>query len=103
LNIDLTYNNTKTSTSASIFYNIFGERLSEVSLGGTPNVFEQPSSIFDFTISQKLWYGLSIKASAKNLLNPAMRKVHHFKGKDYVYHEYKRGRSFSIGISYNLK
>jgi outer membrane receptor protein involved in Fe transport len=103
LNVDLSYDNSKMGTSASLYYNVFGERLSEVSLGGTPNVFEQPRGALDLSLSQKLSRNLTFKANAKNLLNTSVRKSHTFKGQEFVVQEHKTGRLISISMSYSVE
>lgn len=103
LNVDLSYDNITSGTTAGLYYNIFGERLSEVSLGGTPNIYEQPRGTLDLTASQRVWSGLTIKASGKNLLDTSIRKVHHFKEVDYVSREHKLGRTYSLGLTYNIE
>ncbi|MDE2727602.1 MAG: TonB-dependent receptor, partial [Gemmatimonadota bacterium] len=75
VNIDAMYDNTDTGTLVSVHYNVFGERLSEVSTGGTPNAFEQPAGMLDITGSQRLWDRVTLKFSAKNLLDPDIKKV----------------------------
>ena len=102
VNLDLVYSNQKTGTVATVYYNVFGERIAAVSMGGTPNVFELSQPILNLTASQRIWKNLRLSISAKNLLNPAVQKVHHFKGKNYIYEEYKRGRNISAGISYDF-
>lgn len=103
LNVDFSYDNLKTGTAVSLFYNVFGERLSEVSLGGTPNIYEQPRGLLDLTLSQRVWPGLTVKAGAKNLLNSDVRKVHHYKGEDYVSRAHKLGRTFSMSLAYTIE
>ena len=99
-NVNLAYQNAESGTSVSMYYNVFGERLSAVSLGGTPNVYEQPRGMLDLIVSQKLFWNISLKLAAKNLLNEAIEHVHHFEGKDYVYSRFNSGRDFSVGFSY---
>ena len=44
-NVDFSYNNYQTQEmTAGIYYNVFGRRLEEVSLGGTPDVYEKGRS-----------------------------------------------------------
>ena len=86
----------------ALLYNIFGDRLSEVSEGGTPDVYERSRAQFDFTLSQKVIGGLAFKMSAKNLLDSKIRKTIEYKGAEYIFHEYSKGRSFSIGLSYKI-
>jgi TonB-dependent receptor len=102
LNVDVAYDNAKTGTTAGIYYNIFGERLTETSLGGTPNIYEQPRGVLDFTLSQRLLKGITLKAAAKNLLDSEVRKVHHFKNIDYVSRRHTLGRTFSLGLTYSV-
>jgi TonB-dependent receptor len=102
LNLDVTYDNFETGTAAGLYYNVFGERLSEVSLGGTPNVEEQPRSTLDFTLSKGVGRHYSIKFGAKNLLDSSYRFVYPFKGNEFVAREYKSGRSFSLSFAYKL-
>ena len=102
LNLDLTYDNVNSNTMASLSYNIFGERLSEVSLGGTPDVYELPRPDLDFVLSQKIIGDFKFKFSAKNMLDSPVKKVHHFKGRDFIYQTYKQGRTLLIGLSYSI-
>ena len=64
INLDLSYDNFATGTAVGIYYNIFGRRLAEVSLGGTPDVFEEVHGTLDCTFSQQ-WQEYKIKLSAK--------------------------------------
>lgn len=102
VNIDAMYDNTDTGTLVSFHYNVFGERLSEVSTGGTPNAFEQPAGMLDITGSQRLWDRVTLKFSAKNLLDPDIKKVHTFNSEQFIRSLYKRGRTFSLGFSYGI-
>lgn len=102
VNIDAMYDNTDTGTLVSVHYNVFGERLSEVSTGGTPNAFEQPAGMLDITGSQRLWDRVTLKFSAKNLLDPDIKKVHPFNNEEFIRSLYKRGRTYSIGFSYGI-
>jgi TonB-dependent receptor len=102
-NVNLAYQNYDQGTNVSVFYNVFGERLSAVSLGGTPNVYEQPRGMLDLIISQRLFWGFTAKFSAKNMLDEAIEHVHHFEGRDYVYSRFNTGRNFSFGINYTFE
>ena len=100
VNADLSYDNYNSGTTIGLYYNLFGRRLSNVSLGGTPDVYEQPSPQLDLTISQQLPGPWAAKISAKNLLDSSYKLSHDFEGEEFVYQEYTRGRSFGIGVSY---
>ena len=100
LNLDLSYDNFATGTAAGMYYNLFGRRLAEVSLGGTPDVFEEVRGTLDCTFSQQ-WHEYKIKLSAKNLLDPSFAKAYRYQDNDYISSQYYKGRSFSISVSYN--
>ncbi|MBK7141735.1 MAG: TonB-dependent receptor [bacterium] len=102
LNLDLGYDNEKTGTNVNLMYNRFGKRLSEVTLGVTPSVYEQARTTVDVTLSQKLWGGVTLKGSAKNLTDSEHLKTYELYGRDYVAQSYKTGVTYGIGMSYSL-
>jgi outer membrane receptor protein involved in Fe transport len=102
INLDAGYSHARLGTAVNVFYNVFGERMSEVSLGGSPNVMEQPRGLLDLGVSQKLFRGLSLSFQARNLLDASVKKTQEFKDTDYVVSEYKIGRTFKVGLAYNL-
>ena len=104
MNFDISYNNDRTGTIVSLFYNIFGPRLAVVgsSSPARPNAFEQPVGTLDLTISQSLSDHWKLKFSAKNLLDPTVDVTQEFGGQEYIYSSYKRGRSFGMSLSYDF-
>jgi outer membrane receptor protein involved in Fe transport len=101
-NLDVSYGNYKTGTTASLLYNVFGKRLAEVSKGGAPNVFEAARGQLDFTFSQRIWNRVTFKGSVKNLLDSEYKKVYTFKGQEYPALVYKKGRVFSVGFNWAI-
>lgn len=102
INADLSYENRPQGTLASLYFNVFGERLAEVSTGGTPNVYEQPRPMLDLSVSQRVWQGLKLKASVKNLLNSNFRLTQTFKNTEYIRQAYESGRQFSLSANYSI-
>lgn len=98
INADLSYENSDSGTNAAFYFNVFGARLSQVSLGPTPDVFERPQPMLDFTFSQRVFSDWAIKLSAKNLLDTDYKETYRWNGNDFIYHKYARGRTFSLGI-----
>ena len=111
-NFDITYNNSSLGLTTSIFYNIYGERLDSVSLStgknseglntGPPNIYEQPVGTLDFMFSKELKENWKLKFTAKNLLDPAVKKTYSYKGEEYVFSLYNRGRSYSLSFDYSF-
>jgi TonB-dependent receptor len=102
LNLNLTYDNPQIGIMSNLYYNVFGERLYKVSYAKTPDVYEQPVGMLNFSFGWKFTNHMNFKFSAKNILDPYYKKTQEFKGREYIYSQYKRGRSFSIGIGYQL-
>lgn len=102
INLDLAYENYGAGTYAGLHYNIFGRRLSNISLGGTPDVYERSVPTLDFTFSQALFENWKIKLSAKNLLDPDVKETYGLGDDEYVYQSYTKGRTYSLGASFSL-
>ncbi len=102
-NLDVTYGNEAAGTSLSLLYNVFGRRLANVSLGGTPNVYEFTTGTLDITYRQSVWGGLGFSASAKNVLGQDVEFGHTYKGVDYLTRSYERPRTFSVGLAYRFE
>lgn len=103
VNANLSYHQPKTGTFVGLYFNVFGERLSTVGLGGTPNIFEQPRPSLNLNLTQTFWQSLELNIEATNLLDSSFREIHHFKGQDYVFKQHRFGRTFSFGIKYNIE
>ena len=101
VNLDLTYQNADWGTTASFFYNVFGERVA-FTVKESPRVLEQPTHSLDFTLSQRLWKNWKCKFSAKNLLDAEYRLVSKLDGEEAVYASYRRGRAFSLSLNYEF-
>ena len=102
LNFELSYINPDMGTTAGLFLNTFGDRLSEVTLGATPDVFESGRTTVDIIVSQEIFGGLKGKFSAKNLLDAEFKRIVEFKDTEYVYNGYGLGQTFSLGFSYSI-
>jgi outer membrane receptor protein involved in Fe transport len=100
LNADLTYNNPRSGSTLSVYYNVFGERLSQVSPPGTPNVFEQPAPTLDVIWNQKFRDRWKLTISAKNILDRAAEETYTYRGIDYLRSSHRCGVTTSLGLTY---
>jgi TonB-dependent receptor len=103
INALLSYDNPDRMINANINFNVQGERLSVVSTGGIPNVYEQPRPVLDFNLKKGFGPKWSAKFSATNLLNSAYRQTHEFNNIEYNYSSYKLGSNFSLGLSFLIE
>lgn len=102
LNFNLSYDNFDKGVFCNVYYNVFGERLSEVSKDGTPYIYEQPVHTLNANFSYKITKNIKFKFSGKNLLNSEFKKTHEYEGNEYIFRTYTKGRTFSMGFAYSL-
>ena len=88
--------------SANVNFNVSGERLSIVMLGGTPNVYEMPRPVLDFNIGKKLTQHWSMQFRARNLLDSKYRLTQTYKATEYNFQSYSLGRNYSFSLKYNF-
>lgn len=98
INISIGYESSNWGLTSSVAYNIYGHRLSDVGNHGAPDVYEQPRGELDLSFSRTVADAYKFSFSAKNLLDHPVE----FKQGRATTVRYKLGRSFSLGISYNL-
>ncbi|PSQ97796.1 MAG: hypothetical protein BRD55_01275 [Bacteroidetes bacterium SW_9_63_38] len=102
VSLNLQYNNPESGTTASLFYSVFGERLSVVSSGSTPDVFTQPRPELTASVSQSLLDHWKIEVEAENLLDSKAEETYSFRGEEVAYQRHSLGRSFKLGLSYSI-
>jgi outer membrane receptor for ferrienterochelin and colicin len=103
INASIGYDNYDWGTSATLLYNIFGERLSIVGTNRIPDAYEQPRGSLDLTIAQRLPSGLQLKLTGRNLLNEDYLLHQEFANGEKVETErYSLGRSLTLGIAYSF-
>ncbi|MCC7263825.1 MAG: TonB-dependent receptor [Candidatus Latescibacteria bacterium] len=102
LNLDLTYDGVRRGLTAGLYYNLFGRRLSEVSLGGTPDVYEQARGNLQFTLAKSFLHLYRLKFTAANLLDSPFEDSYRFKGRDFSASRYRSGRSYSLALAFNF-
>ena len=98
----MAYENPSSGTLASLSYNRFGRRLTAVSLGGAPNIFEQPRNDLYASVGQRVFGTMELKFSIDNLLGAAYVESQEYKGRAYTTREYEIGRTYKLSISYDL-
>jgi len=112
INADLTYTKflEKMDFSLTVAYNIFGRRLAGIGFLGIGDIFELPYSTLNMTANMNFgteakW---GVKASAGNILNPAIRTEQDLldvngEPREHVeLDSYKRGVSFGLSVYYRI-
>ncbi|MEM8906786.1 MAG: TonB-dependent receptor, partial [Bacteroidota bacterium] len=102
LNVGLNYVDQASGFDAMLSFNIFGDRLSEISQGRNPDVYEKSRAQLGLFIKKRWNNGFAIRVSADNLLNAVYKRTMTFKDAEYIIQEYRRGVTFGLGLSYTI-
>ncbi len=100
INLDLSYDNPRTRTTASLLFNVAGPRIVIAGIT-TEDVYEQPTPTLDFVIGQKLGRSLSLRFTARNLLNPKVERTYG-ENSTRLYSSYRRGMAFGLSVGYEF-
>ena len=99
VNLQLGYINPDSGREASLVYNRFGRRISNVGVNGAPDIYEEPFNQLDFVYKQSLpWSGWTFKARAKNLLDPRVE----FTQGNGITREYSKGRELNLSLEWKF-
>jgi hypothetical protein len=95
----------ESGTQANLSYNVLGEKLYLVEIGAQPDVYEQPFHALNFKISQKIGPDRKVKISLaiKNILDADFERSSEYINQTYVFQSFSPGRTFSLGVSYDLE
>ncbi|MBI4852908.1 MAG: TonB-dependent receptor [Acidobacteria bacterium] len=100
-NTAIDYDIAKLQANARLIFNYTGARISDVGTFALPDIVEKGYPTLDLLFSKEFgkkdnkW---EIKLSGENLLNRLVR----FKVLDQPFQVYRRGRNFSLGVSYTF-
>ena len=100
VNAFINYKN-KSGINANVNFGVNGKQISVVTIGATPNVYQQSRPLLGFNISKTI-QNFNVKFSATNLLDSKYINTYSFKNQDYVFSSYTKGRSFSVKLAYNF-
>ncbi len=105
-NLNLTYDNYESRTSAGVYYYLFGDRLFVTGRHATPDVYERGYGTLDVKVSQGIGEHFEVSLTGKNLLNPkqifSYTLDNQLVNKEFNYSAYNQGTTFSFSISYKL-
>ena len=100
VNAGLTYAPMSGTTSATLLYNVVGERITSAAVMPlTVDTYEQPRHQLDFSVRFPMANGVTGRLDAKNLLDSA----HEERQGDVVRYRYSTGRTFSLGLNWALQ
>ena len=97
-NLQLGYVDPDKGLEATLLYNVFGERISQVGVDGLPDTYEQPFHQLDFTLSTNLpWEHWRLKLRLRSLLDDeAEFRV----GDDEVSRRFRKGHEAAVTLEW---
>ncbi len=101
-NTALMYSNLDLGLDAVIALNTIGDRLNIIGRDGLPDIYDRGRSQLDFNVTKRLG-DVSIKFSAKNLLNDPFKRSSEYLGNEYTYVNFSRGITYGLGVSYTIR
>ena len=101
-NLNLSYDNRQTGTSAGLYFNTAGERLQALGVFAQRDVYEKPFTSLNFNFSQRFRDHWSLSVSVENVLASEREETLPFKGREFTYSDPVGQREISVGISYEL-
>lgn len=99
----LSYINDAAGLELALSYNVSGQKLYNISLFATPDVYEQPFSLLNFKASKRMGKNYQISLAFGNILNARDLKVYTFHDEDYVAESNSIGRTFNFNLSYRIR
>lgn len=103
VNTILSYVNPDQGWEVALAYNVSGQKLYNISLFATPDVYEKPVSLLNIKVAKRLTPDFQLSVTGQNLLNARNQKVLHFNGQDYVAESYTIGRTFGLSLTYQVR
>lgn len=115
VNVGLFYQNDKAGLSSSLMYNVIGKRIMVAALLNqgvvvTPDIYEMPRHVVDFSINKKVGERLELKFGVKDLLaqDYITQQTYDYvkngvqKSSTLTNKVYNLGRTFSVGASWKF-
>ncbi len=102
VNAMLNYQNDSLDFNASIAFNVQGEKLVLATIGGLPDIYQQPTPTLDVTLTKNIGDHFGLRLRARNLINPVNRKTYLFQGEYYDWLANTAGRNFALTLSYRI-
>lgn len=96
VNFQFGYDNDDKGREATLLFNLFGDRISQVGVLGAPDIFEESVPQLDFVFSQAFADDWKFKLKLKNILDPTIQ----FTQGTETTRAYKKGLEVSVGLEW---
>ncbi|MEL7424760.1 MAG: TonB-dependent receptor, partial [Bacteroidota bacterium] len=101
VNAALNYVNLESGWDATLALNYVGDRLRTIGRESNPDLYDRGRTQLDLNIIKKI-NDLNLRFSIRNITNDPYVIGADYKGRDYVFSDFRRGVDFTFGISYTF-
>ncbi|MFN7119592.1 MAG: TonB-dependent receptor domain-containing protein [Saprospiraceae bacterium] len=103
VNLILSYINPEKGWEASLAYNVSGEKLFNIALFATPDIYEQPFPLLNFKLTKRFADRYQFGFTARNIINPRNRKTQTFRGNVVDAESFRIGTGLGLSFSYFIR
>jgi TonB-dependent receptor len=103
VNAILSYINPESGLEVALSYNVSGQKLYNISLFATPDVYEQPVSLLNLKVGMQFAKRFQASLTVRNILNSENLKTNTFHGVDYIAESIPLGRTIGLSLSYQIR
>jgi outer membrane receptor protein involved in Fe transport len=102
-NVILSYINPDKGWESSLAFNVSGDRLFNISLFATPDVYEKPFPLLNYKISKRVADNYQLSFTARNLLNATNRRTLEFNQRVYDAESFRVGTGLAFSVAYLIR
>jgi TonB-dependent receptor len=102
VNFILAYDNSKIGLESALYFNVSGNRLYNIALFATPDIYENARPTLNYKISKTFGKYFSVSFAARNLINPEHNRIQTHRGQDFYAERYRLGRTFVVGLGFKF-
>jgi hypothetical protein len=95
-NLQLGYRTPDNDLEATLLYNVFGKRISQVGVFGAPDIYERDFHSLDFNLRKQFDAEWTLKLRLRNVLDPTVE----FTQGDEITRQFRRGRELGLTLEW---
>ncbi|MFN5317636.1 MAG: TonB-dependent receptor domain-containing protein [Bacteroidia bacterium] len=103
INLILSYVQPDLGTEAAVSFNVSGNKLYQIALVATPDIYEQAIPLLNLKVQQRFLKRFNASFNVQNILGSKLLRYQDFKGQRYTSESYALGTLYRLGISYTFK
>ena len=103
VNIILSYLNPSKGWESTLAFNVSGQKLYNIALFATPDVYEQEFPLLNYKISKRFASNYQLSFTARNILNSVNKRTQAFNGREYIAESFTVGTGLGLSLAYFIK